>query len=310
MKMYQTDEFGSILREAEGGSIDRRYVEACKWLNGLGIKYQPTRFGSYQKRIDEYTDKSLPELNGDERQDLVVFLNSQLEAIKLVRIHSAFKEISNPEINKKIKNIASGRELAKAENNSQARDLAFELGVAARFIKGGYEVDLESITDVVAIVEGRRIYIECKRIKSQAKLKARIKKANEQLRKRLKRDNSSKSRGMIALELTEVFTAENTVIFERSAEVYRRKCTQMLHDYFSKYKDDIEHSRLNNCLGVLAEFTTQGILTKVSSDGEIIDESIEYANVRESTMYVFRPGSENEKICERISPRLVGHSFF
>lgn len=51
------------------------------------------------------------------------------------------------------------------------------------------------IADIFAQIDGRKIYIEAKRIKSSGKLASRVSEANNQLKKRLVQDSSSKSRG-------------------------------------------------------------------------------------------------------------------
>lgn len=65
------------------------------------------------------------------------------------------------------------------------RNFFLELRAAIYFLRAGYEVTLDEDCDIIAIRKKRRIFIECKRIYSEKKVRDRIQKCYAQLAKRL-----------------------------------------------------------------------------------------------------------------------------
>ncbi len=92
--------------------------------------------------------------------------------------------------------------------------------MAARFLKAGYEVDLRTITDIEVQIGDRKLYVECKRIKSVKQLGKRISKANNQIRTRINKEISNKNRGMIALNLTDLLNPDSRPIITKSINDY------------------------------------------------------------------------------------------
>jgi len=184
------------------------YAEACEWLGDLGVVYSKNRYGIYKQHFEKFTEiaNSNVELKDEDQLSLKKkFDNAYLEVNQLIRIYERLKEINSEEFLGQIRKVASGQEFRANSENDQARDFLFELSIASRFMKAGFSTSLSGICDVVVeLVGDGKLFVECKRIKSQAKIGANIKKASKQISNRLKADVSSKVYGLIAIDVSDL----------------------------------------------------------------------------------------------------------
>lgn len=263
--------------------VHRDYAEACEWISEFGVDYKKTRFGSYERDIEAFINAEKDVDGGGEPEDLIrKYLNAHLEAIELIRIKEAFNGSDMDQLTENIKKIRSGQRFRNAIKEDQSRNFAFELGIASRFVKAGYEVDLGSESDVVVNIEGRKLYVECKRLKSYPQLKKRIIKASDQLKKRIEKDKSSKSRGLIAINITDIINSEARQILCNTVNVYRKKSEKIMYDFVSSEKEKNLSFKNNytKCLGVLTEFSTQGVLYN--------KDNVSLVNIREANLLEYR----------------------
>jgi hypothetical protein len=194
---------------------------------------------------------------------------------------SIYKSFDAEDILEPIKKMTSGQRFRNATTKDQSRDFAFELGVASRFIKAGYTVDLRGISDLVVDIDGSRLYVECKRMKSFKQLGKRVQEANAQIRNRLSTDRSSKSRGMIALNVTDIVMEDDIPIIFPKIDAYQQASAQTLKTFVMDNKETLSNKRVNKCLGVLTEFTTQGIIYEPDT------KEMALANIREGNVYQY-----------------------
>lgn len=184
------------------------YAEACEWLNELGIAYSKNRYGLYKQHFEKFkalANKSSALASEDLLGFKRKFDNSYLEANQLIRIYDNLKEVDSGEFIEQVRKVASGQEFRANSENDQARDFLFELSIASRFIKAGYNTSLTGICDVVVdLLDDGTLFVECKRIKSQAKIGANIKKASKQISLRMEHEVSSKISGLIAINVTDL----------------------------------------------------------------------------------------------------------
>lgn len=277
---------GSNKYIAESKDIERQYIEACEWISEFGIEYKKTRFGAYENDLNEYT-KNKSKVGAKEA--VRISMNARLEANELIRLKTTLESIDSTEIIETIKKAVSGQRFRNASKSDQSRDFAFELGVASRFVKAGYHVDLRSVSDLVVDINGRTLYVECKRIKSLKQLEKRVKAANKQIKKRIEQDKSSKSRGMIALNLTDIINSDAEPVITPSLEIYRQQSADTLKEFLITNKSTLSKGKHSKCLGVLTEFSTQAFINNPS-----IEESA-FAYIRESNVYQYQLKKEDSE---------------
>lgn len=284
---------GSEKHIVESRVIKTEYKEACNWISDLGIEYKKTRFGNYEKDLDEFIKNGG---KGSAEESVKVFLNAQLEANEIIRIKNSFDSFNSSQALETIKKSVAGQRFRNGSNTDQSRDFAFELSMAARFLKAGYEVDLRTITDIVVEIEGKTLYVECKRIKSEKQLEKRVKEANKQTKKRIENNTGSKARSFIALNLTDVINPSAMPIITSSLDSYRRTSAETLKEYVISNKSTLSKKQHNKCLGVFTEFTTQGF----------INNTKEYAfvNIREGNFYQYDLRAKDRDFLNTFYPQL------
>jgi len=264
---------------AESKELENAYSEACEWISSLGITYKKTRFGAYEKDVGDFLTKRSNETS---EESVKIFMNAHMEAHELIRIKKAFESLDSENYLETIKKTVAGQKFRNASDNDQSRDFAFELGIASRFLKAKYDVDLRSISDLIVHIDGRKLYVECKRLKSYNQLEKRVRAANKQIKLRLNNDVSTKSRGMIALNLTDIINPNAKPIIAASVEEYRDMSAFTLKDFVLSNKPKLSMSRHKKCLGVFTEFTTQGI---IYTDRV---EDMAFVNIREGNIYQYQ----------------------
>lgn len=230
------------------------YAEACEWLSGLGISYSKNRYGVYKQHFEKFTEIANNH-NNLENEELLSFKkkfdNAYLEVNQLIRIYDRLKEIDSGEFTEQIRKVASGQEFRANSENDQARDFLFELSIASRFMKAGFSTSLTGICDVVVdLVGDGKLFVECKRIKSQAKIGTNIKKASKQIYSRVKADASSKVYGLIAINVSDLLPSLSALrpnSMKEGTAIHRA----ISNNFIRTNLDQITSERQGKSLGVM-----------------------------------------------------------
>ncbi len=110
----------------------------------------------------------------------------------------------------KLKKIVGGSDFAALDRDSESRNAQFELRIASYFCQSGFDVNMDTATDILAKNNKFCFYIECKRISSNTQLKKRLSEARRQLRKRMPRkDGKQVVLGCIAVDVTQIAFSQN-----------------------------------------------------------------------------------------------------
>ncbi len=135
----------------EAGKILKNYNEVVDWLNSIGFIYSKTRFGGYKKIIESFLTGSM-EISNTEieiESRLHEYLNAHSELTEITRIYndvSKYQVLSDYTV--QMKKVMSGQAFRNYSEKDQSRDFAFELTMAARFIRGGYNAELNQLADI------------------------------------------------------------------------------------------------------------------------------------------------------------------
>jgi hypothetical protein len=182
--------------------------EACAWVARLGIQYSATRLGAYErlwKRLAAcYKSKNL-----DSFFDSVpfqTFLNAAFESTEIIETYKGMSHISDVAFGAKLKSAFRGHDLYVMDNDGRSgRDIGFELYIASKFAAKGMNINFSSIADVEVHYKGRKLFIECKRLRSRGEVRTRIKDGIGQLKKRFESSNEpGEAVGILALSVTKL----------------------------------------------------------------------------------------------------------
>lgn len=188
-------------------------IEFCE---SLDLSPDASRFAEYRQRLDH-----LIRVVSLRRQGIAVGLSVErelkeygLDYIVALTESTEFGDIlpflrmCDPEvIRPKLRNVLDGPILPTAEDTSsnRSRNILFELSLAARLKRAGFEPVVGEHPDVACQVEGRWLFFECKRPFVQARVPRVIKRAAKQLKSNMA--SHSGARGVIAISLSKVMNA-------------------------------------------------------------------------------------------------------
>ena len=222
-------------------------IEFKKFLDAHGITTQNTRIERYIQYFEQV-------VAGVEAAEVSIFKNSQDERFKsktdwllyalrevdeLMWILKGFKTHVPNGLAARLKDLVSGSDFAALDTNSRARNVEFELRIASYFCQAGYQVDLSTTTDIIALNDVFAFFIECKRVASASQVKQRLAEAVKQLTRRMPRKYLNKhTYGYVALDVTKVAYSHNGLTWgvtpEHSKDINQNKlkfiANQIDHD--------------------------------------------------------------------------------
>ena len=243
-----------------GSKLTLQYEEALIWLKGLGLPAFESRLGKYKKIIDNF-EGNLKALDDEISAEKTFheYLNAQMEAAELIRIYRSLSNRDFAEFSEQLKKVTAGQPFRNASKQDPSRDFAFELTVASRFINAGFDVQLNQLADIVAVKNGYpKLFLECKRIKSDKRVQENVKKANEQLKKRIASERSKLCRGIVAINVTEIINPDNDMNVVSNVHELQSVSSTLLEAFVRNNERNLETKKFNKCLGVLVESTMQG----------------------------------------------------
>ncbi|MCR8924336.1 hypothetical protein NO559_16295 [Dasania sp. GY-MA-18] len=293
---YEEIPFNHYLKDGEETLI--RYEESCDWLESLGFNYKASRYNQYKDSIDNLSNvlEGSPS-DSDLEKSFHAYLNAYAEAIDLIRVKSAMDGADFDSFKDRLKKVVSGSAFRNSSMKDQSRNFLFELNIAARFISGGYEVDLNHKADLVTFVGDTKLYVECKRIRSINKVSSNIKKANSQILNRLKNDKSSKSRGMIAINVNDILNPDNDMVVTESVEDLHRLNSEHLNQFVEFHEDKLKPKESKKTIGVFCEYINQAMVNE--------KDEIKACNCRGGKLYQYREGGINEKLVREIAQNIA-----
>ncbi|MBB5186917.1 hypothetical protein HNQ57_001180 [Zhongshania antarctica] len=298
---FQNIPYENYVRDGE--SVLAQYVEACDWLDEMGFNYKKTRFRQYKKSIDNfYSSINYGPAEGELESVFHEFLNAYSEATELIRLKGVMVGADFELYFSRLKKVVAGSAFRTESEKDQSRNFSFELSMAARFINGGFTVDLNHEADIVAVVEGVKVYVECKRLRSLKKLSANIKKANEQIKVRLSIDKSSRSRGLIAINTSDVLNPSNDMLMIDSVDNLQRLNSEQLNGFMEENEKALRTKEHKNTLGVFCEFTNQALIHD--------RDPMALCNCRGANFYTYKEGGSDDILVRAMAINLANQNIF
>ncbi|KAB8046215.1 hypothetical protein GCN78_25635 [Janthinobacterium rivuli] len=241
------------------------FDEVCSWLESLGIQYHNTRVHKYKSLL---TDLAISEVRKDysffeEKYGLVNGINAAHEAMELIRIYEGLRYEKDPKFIERLTKILQGHELFPLDKSS-GRDFSLELGIAASFVAQGNQIDFSHVADLSLVFDGTPMFVECKRLKSESKIKANIKDGLKQLTKRYETlENPSKARGILVLSIGAVVNP-NLILYEASdSGQLGRKVKTTVREFIATYKQYWERETTDKrSIAVIIIFDTPARMDK------------------------------------------------
>jgi hypothetical protein len=184
-----------------------RLTAAIEWFGEAGVRISPTRLGHYRRLLAEILELQRTLDQQQAAAKYPDYVNTLFCAHDLAAIHTAFKDgAHNAVIQSRLCQSAGGAALlldeAASASGNFARNIEFELVVAAHLVTGGAVLLQSNASDVNVSLDGATVLVECKRLQSEAGVEAALSKAKAQLRAAYDKSAGANPVGFIAFDIT------------------------------------------------------------------------------------------------------------
>jgi hypothetical protein len=184
------------------------FQDALEWLRQLRVRYEPGRFVTYEKAIDEVSTKGWWQVPAEDR---VATVTALYETHDLIYVRKAFaNSVPHDSIRKRLQDFVKGPNSYADErsdsNSNRPRNFGFELIVLATLANAGLKLNFDTDSDAAAHVEDSVLLFQGKRPQSAlgTGLERNFERACEQLERKYENDEGGRYRGLVAVDVTKV----------------------------------------------------------------------------------------------------------
>jgi hypothetical protein len=199
-----------------------QYSSAMKWIAGLGIKLKPGRTSHYEKILGQWKASYKTTTVDEGRQRFPDLVSSMFEVFDFVSIYKAFEGIPADQLTSIILKLQRGVNgpiyvADETADSTAARNFLFEAAVAAKGHRPdkGIEAILNARSDTGISLNGKKLWIECKRVTTVERIEINARKASRQLETILAGEVGSGHRGIVALDVSKILNRDDNIFKAR-----------------------------------------------------------------------------------------------
>jgi hypothetical protein len=204
-------------------SIVDQYSSALRWMAGLGIKLNPGRTSHYASIVGQWKDAYLTATAHEGRQIFPDFVSSILEMSDFVSIYKAFEGVSAQQLTSIVEKLQKGvngpvNAVDETSDSTAARNFLFEAAIAAKVHRPdkGIEAIFDARSDTGIGLNGKKLWVECKRVTAVGRIESNARKASSQLEAILAREVGSGHRGIVALDVSKILNRGDKILVARN----------------------------------------------------------------------------------------------
>ena len=225
----------SLLAGLSTSGHSQRMAAVASWIEAHSVRTRDTRINRYARYLgalernhSDMQERIFVDPPGHPFKSLLDrFLYVLREVHELLWIYESFKDREIIGLHDKLEQLVGGADFAALDRRSISRDIQFELRIAGYLARADFQIDLSTLTDVVARKSDQILHVECKRIASPKQLHRRIKEAGAQLAGRMP-EPGGRVAGLIALDVTKVAFVHNGLTLGLTADHSRDLLRQKL----------------------------------------------------------------------------------
>ena len=263
---------------------------AVEWLSKLGIT-KPNRIKQHHANIRRLADAekagTLDQIrNAIEPEKAREILWSWVESFEFVDISKSLKEIDPSELLPVLKRAVEGPPDVSAEaarnSSNAARNLMFELVIAARLARAGLKPHLQE-PDVLVDIDDWLLLIACKRPLGDAAIPENVLRAAAQLRKALNaHPKRQKIMGVIAVSVSRILNPGDKILEVPAREALSPALSEHVGQIWERHK---------KLFLTVSDPRIAGALISLSSPATIVNER-RFLAVGTTHVYSFRGPAE------------------
>ncbi len=240
------------------------YQAAYDWFQSYGFNVAVTRLSRYKGCIDElakhYRNGTLKAASF--KRNFANQVTSLSEATEIIRIHRGLAALYSSGLRGKLQVVLSGQDGRPSVSDfDPGRDTAFELLLASRCHRAGLQVEIGAVADLVILLNNAELFVECKRLKSNEKIRKRIKNAMKQLHRRYKTArNPLTARGIVALSITDSSNPEHGLMIGHTMEEVSAKVQRHVDHFVTQHQSLWHQVEDKRTIGILVELSTPSVV--------------------------------------------------
>jgi hypothetical protein len=222
--------------------IFQQYSAAIQWMDSLGVRMSSGRTSHYAKILRYWKDahKSAPDDEG--RKIFPDFVSSLFEIHDFVNIHMAFRNVPPSKlvgiVDKMQKGVNGPINAAdETPESTAARNFLFEAATAAKAHRPekGVEAILDAKSDTGIRIDGKKIWVECKRVTTPDGIEANVRKASSQLETLLDKEIGSGHRGIVALDISKVLNSGDKIFVKANDGELLTSVNHLMDQFIAQY---------------------------------------------------------------------------
>jgi hypothetical protein len=234
------------------------------WMKEIGVKFGSGRTNHYKKVVKHWKDAYMVATQEEDKSIFSDFVSSMFEIHDFIDIHKAFRDVPTAQLSQLVDKLQKGvngpvNAVDETPKSTTARNFLFEATVAARLHRPqvGVEAILNTDSDTGIKIDKKKLWIECKRVTTTGQIEANVRKASSQLESVLKKKNGSGHRGIVALEVTKIFTPGDQIYVSDNDSQLMASVVRIMDDFIKEYAEiwqKIYNRRNKKIIGTIVRF--------------------------------------------------------
>lgn len=222
--------------------IYEKYSAAIKWMLDIGVTIGPGRTSHYEKIVGYWKDSYKTASVEEGKEAFPDFLSSMFEVHDFIDVYEAFQKIPPNQLTsivQKLNKAVNGpiNAVEETPKSTTARNYLFEAVVAAKANNpnNGIKTILEAKSDTGININGKKIWVECKRISTSDNIESNARKASSQLEVILKKQVGSGHRGIVALDVSKIVNPRDEIFVSNNDSDLLESIDRLMDNFIKEY---------------------------------------------------------------------------
>ena len=245
-------------------AIFEQYTAAMRWMADLGIQLSLRRTSHYERIVHHWKDAYKSASADEGRQVFPDFVSSMFEVSDFVNIHKAFKGVPADQLTSIIAKLQKGvngpiNAADETPDSTAARNFLFEVAVAAKAHRPdrGVNAILDARSDTGISLNGKKIWVECKRVTTVERIESNTRKASSQLETVLAGEVGSGHRGIVALDVSKILNRGDNIFMARNDNELMTSVDRMMDQFIAEHShiwQRVYERRHDKIIGTIIRF--------------------------------------------------------
>lgn len=242
-----------------------QYSAAMKWMAGLGIKLSLGRTSHYEKVVGHWKSSYKTATADEGRRIFSDFVSSMFEVFDFVSIYKAFEGVPAQQLASVVQKLQKGvngpvNAADETPDSTAARNFLFEAVVAAKAHRPdqGIEAILDAPSDTGISLNGKKLWVECKRVTTVDRIESNARKASKQLETILVGAVGSGHRGIVALDVSKILNRGDHIFVTRNDNELADSVNSIMDQFIKEHShiwERVYEKRDKKIVGTIIRFS-------------------------------------------------------